>query len=192
MPLANGLVRWISIEMRRLGVTISSCLSNMVLTCERTGMKCLPRSKIADARGSILHDCHAEIVALRAFNRYLIDECAIFTHEPPAISDVVERRDVDQVTERYPQPFAIRRDVSIHMYCSEAPCGDASMELIMQAQDDATPWEVPQTTTSDDDESIGEVPVDLKGRGYFSELGIVRKKPGTLYGQFLQLTAYKC
>jgi len=64
-------------------------------------------------------------------------------------------------------PFAIQDDVKIYMYCSEAPCGDASMELIMAAQDDATPWEKPADTDSD----------GLTGRGYFSELGVVRRKP---------------
>ncbi len=56
------------------------------------------------------------------------------------------------------------------MYCSEAPCGDASMELVMEAQEDATPWAV-----SVPDEGIAS---GLLGRGSFSQLGIVRRKPG--------------
>lgn len=47
------------------------------------------------------------------------------------------------------------------------------MELTMSAQNDASPWEVPV-----------KVPVEtltpetiLHGRGYFSELGVVRRKP---------------
>ena len=55
------------------------------------------------------------------------------------------------------------------MYCSEAPCGDASMELIMAAQEDPTPWAVPQAVDGNSDA--------LTGRGYFSELGVVRRKP---------------
>lgn len=142
-------------------------------------MKCLPRSEIPDARGSVLHDCHAEIVALRAFNRYLIDECALLAPEPTMISDVIEKRAADQITECSPQPFAIRSGVNIHMYCSEAPCGDASMELIMQAQEDSTPWELPPSVSNVDEEDADRTTLELKGRGYFSELGIVRRKPGT-------------
>lgn len=119
----------------------------------------------------MLHDCHAEIVALRAFNRFLLDECVLLARDSLAASLFVEPRDVNQVNERSPQPFTIKDDVSIHMYCSEAPCGDASMELVMQAQEDATPWELPQLVTNSD-------VAEMKGRGHFSELGIVRRKPG--------------
>jgi tRNA-specific adenosine deaminase 1 len=74
------------------------------------------------------------------------------------------------------QPFAIRDGVILHMYCSEAPCGDASMELTMAAQEDAAPWELPSTkqkSSSDEPAADGT----LLGRGYFSQLGVVRRKP---------------
>ena len=47
------------------------------LTCAAlaTGMKCLPHSKIPHANGNVLHDSHAEVLAIRAFNRFLVDEC---------------------------------------------------------------------------------------------------------------------
>ncbi|KAI9702221.1 MAG: hypothetical protein M1820_006303 [Bogoriella megaspora] len=71
------------------------------------------------------------------------------------------------------QAFAIHEDVKIHMYCSEAPCGDASMELTMDAQDDPAPWEHPPDQGGTED---GQA-FNLHGRGYFSELGAVRRKP---------------
>jgi tRNA-specific adenosine deaminase 1 len=144
----------------------------------RTGMKCLPRSKIPNANGIVLHDGHAEIIALRAFNRFLLDECALLAQDSLATSPFVELRDVDQVNEKSPQPFTIKGNVSIHMYCSEAPCGDASMELVMQAQEDATPWELPQLPQEHSEGVSYNSAAEMKGRGYFSELGIVRRKPG--------------
>ena len=45
------------------------------------------------------------------------------------------------------------------------------MELVMEAQDDATPWPVGVGLA-------GEKSVVLQGRGSFAELGIVRRKPG--------------
>lgn len=45
------------------------------------------------------------------------------------------------------------------------------MELIMAVQDDATPWAMPPSLT---DASGGEL---LLGRGDFSQLGVVRRKP---------------
>ena len=71
------------------------------------------------------------------------------------------------------QPLTIRDDIRLHMYCSEAPCGDASMELTMRDQEDATPWPVGQACAEMNSEGIG-----LRGRGRFSELGFVRRKPG--------------
>jgi tRNA-specific adenosine deaminase 1 len=150
-----------------------------LLTPLRTGMKCLPRSKIQQANGTVLHDWHAEILAVRAFNRFLIYECAAVANLNFS-SRYVRRRKADSVTESSPQLFVIGDDVSIYMYCSEAPCGDASMELIMRGQDDPTPWEVPPS--NQDPNETGD---SLRGRGYFSELGIVRRKPGK--SRFLHL-----
>ena len=141
-------------------------------------MKCLPKSKIPNANGVVLHDCHAEIVAIRAFNRFLLDECALLAQDSLATSLFVERRSVDQVDEESPQPFTIKDNVSIHMYCSEAPCGDVSMELVMQAQEDATPWEVRQLPQQHSEGISNNSAAEMKGRGNFSELGIVRRKPG--------------
>lgn len=44
------------------------------------------------------------------------------------------------------------------------------MELTMSSQDDATPWTMPSPSFSSTS--------FLRGRGYFSELGVVRTKPG--------------
>jgi len=123
------------------------------------------------AQGRCLYDWHAEVVALRAFNHYLLQECDALASDPSSSSYFVRRTGralACGASNQYNRhPFAIQDDVKIYMYCSEAPCGDASMELIMAAQDDATPWEKPADTDSN----------GLTGRGYFSELGVVRRKP---------------
>jgi len=137
-------------------------------------MKCLPTSKLPLAKGNVLHDWHAEILAIRAFNRFLIDECADLSATGLRSSAYLRWRDDSERGPADFQPFALKEDVGIHMYCSEAPCGDASMELVMGEQEDATPWELPPANAEDRD-SACEQP--LRGRGYFSELGIVRLKP---------------
>ena len=68
--------------------------------------------------------------------------------------------------------FELHEDVNIHMYCSEAPCGDASMELVMREQEDSTPWASPPPST--DDGVDGQT---MLGRGHFDRLGVVRRKP---------------
>ncbi|KAI0848412.1 adenosine deaminase/editase [Daldinia vernicosa] len=155
-------------------------------------MKCLPTSKVSQAQGNILHDWHAEVLTIRAFNRFVLDECKVLAQG--CSSEFLRWRTIDEIASSYcrddtragepggqgsewrGQPFTWREDVLLHMYCSEAPCGDASMELIMEAQEDATPWELPLTNPS--------VPLpttdpstSLPGRAYFSQLGVVRRKP---------------
>jgi tRNA-specific adenosine deaminase 1 len=79
------------------------------------------------------------------------------------------------------------------MYCSEAPCGDASMELVMDAQEDATPWTTAPPTASPSTALPTALPTAsssttppsplpptaqaLRGRSNFSLLGAVRCKP---------------
>ena len=139
-------------------------------------MKCLPSNKLPLARGNILHDWHAEIVAIRAFNRYLLDECVLISTPPYTLSEIVRQRIPEELTQctSEQQPLTIREDITLHMYCSEAPCGDASMELTMALQEDATPWiSAPPTLSSTADHE----PSALRGRSNFSLLGIVRAKP---------------
>jgi len=138
-------------------------------------MKCLPASKLPQAQGMVLHDCHAEIIATRAFNCFLVDECAILAKDQSVSSRWIRRIESKETTGSFQQPFALRGDVSIYFYSSEAPCGDASMELTMLAQEDATPWDRIPSTTEPGFDSTGQ---ELKGRGFFSELGVVRRKPG--------------
>jgi len=139
--------------------------------CDRTGLKCLPKAKLPGTRGCVLHDWHAEVLALRAFNHFLLQECLSLIESQGKSSTVLQRTVAGQGVD-FPQAFSVHGDVKIHMYCSEAPCGDSSMELVMDAQEDATPWPVPNCEMAD------KATMELRGRENFSELGIVRRKPG--------------
>ncbi|KAL8659531.1 MAG: hypothetical protein Q9226_000373 [Calogaya cf. arnoldii] len=89
------------------------------------------------------------------------------------MSPIIRRREVHELSEKEGlQPFSIHDDIQLHMYSSEAPCGDASMELLMEAQVDATPWPIDQNNPA-----TKKLPVLLRGRESFGELGIVRRKP---------------
>ncbi|KAH0497133.1 hypothetical protein TgHK011_004463 [Trichoderma gracile] len=177
----NGLNEWVPLS----GIVAER---NGVLTCLAlaTGMKCLPAAKLAEAKGVAIHDWHAEVLAIRTFNRFLLDECQTLveskSHEHESILQRDDSRPIDpQSGGGYTRHFKVRKDVKLHMYCSEAPCGDASMELIMAAQADASPWQLPTSqqapvnNTSADSEP--DSATQLPGRAYFSQLGIVRRKP---------------
>lgn len=140
-------------------------------------MKCLPATKLPLAAGTALHDWHAEVLAIRAFNHLLLEDCRSLASG--GTSSLVrlrtpQERSSSPLSSWEAQPFALRDNLTLHMYCSEAPCGDASMELTMADQPDASPWEVPVPPPVSDPSSAPQV---LSGRAFFSRLAAVRRKP---------------
>ena len=91
-----------------------------------TGMKCLPASKMPEAQGVGLHDWHAEILAIRAFNRLLLEEAHQHAKEGSGPSNLIRvRADAERVGEGsgwHQQPFALKDGIRLHMYCSQTPC----------------------------------------------------------------------
>ena len=143
----------------------------IVLIYRSTGMKCLSSNKYTPlAKGHLLHDWHAEILAIRALNFFLLKEACALASCEHLQSSILRRRTQDEVSQESERhAFTILDDLYLIMYSSEAPCGDASMELVMEAQRDATPWPVA---------AHEEYSPPLLGRGSFSQLGVVRRKPG--------------
>lgn len=163
----NGNLEWVPLS----GIAVIGDNESITCLALATGMKCLPASKLSFLdSGAVLHDWHAEILAIRAFNHFLLQECHQLASCANYTSPVLRRRQAPEMSEAQGlEPFSICKDLRIMMYCSEAPCGDTSMELVMEVQDDPTPWPV---TVSGDRSTPG-----LLGRGSFSQLGVVRRKP---------------
>ena len=139
-------------------------------------MKCLPASKVPQANGNVLHDWHAEVLAIRGFNSWILGECALLAQSGRdgegqwiewTDGNPQEAQQLSPGSNPLP-PFKLKPDVQIHMFCSQAPCGDASMELTMASQEDATPWAHAAPSSNPD---------DMIGRGHFDRLGVVRRKP---------------
>lgn len=102
-------------------------------------MKCLPTSKLASSKGVGIHDWHAEVLALRAFNRFVLQECrdVLLRGDTSSYLQYRQGYEVTSRTEKAKpdedstqeanaqlscQPFEWRPEVALHMYCSEAPC----------------------------------------------------------------------
>lgn len=132
-----------------------------------TGTKCLPATALPGCAGGVLHDSHAEILALRGFNRWLLQEVQLLLNEPSSGSPYLRRVEAAKSNPVDARPFRLADDVSLHFFSTEAPCGDASMELLMgsKAPEDTVPW------------SVDAIDASLLGRGHFSRLGVVRRKP---------------
>ena len=165
--LTNGIQEWVPLS----GIVAIGDNDGITCLALGTGMKCLPSSKSSLLEsGTVLHDWHAEILTIRAFNHFLLQECHRLASCANYKSPILQWKQARNMAEACDtQPFEVDESLRIMMYCSEAPCGDASMELVMEAQHDPTPWPV----AIPDDQATSR----LLGRGSFSQLGVVRRKP---------------
>ncbi|KAK9478884.1 adenosine deaminase/editase [Lipomyces japonicus] len=126
-----------------------------------TGVKATADENLPHAAGQVLHDCHAEILAIRAFNRFMIDQCNSRNSSDNPIVMFNPDRGKYELRPRW------RRIV---MVATEVPCGDASMDRL---SDGKIAWDEANIQAMDND---GTGP--MIGRGYFSRVGVVRTKPG--------------
>lgn len=143
-----------------------------------TGTKSLPVSALPKCKGLVLHDCHAEILALRGLNHWLLTEIGRLLSDEEYRSQWLELSSSTESESTSPPPFRFRQGVEISLFSTEAPCGDASMELLMAASEaagkDVSPW---PTAAAHGDASIIERNALPLGRGCFSDLGALRRKP---------------
>ena len=124
-----------------------------------TGTKAIGASKLRQD-GCILRDTHAEILARRAFRRYLLDRFEVF---------LKNGKEKDTTFGGTDSGLAIpREDVRYVMYVSQAPCGDA---CITSCSSSTTTWNL----------QTGARPMasnDEKLDGVSQRTGILRTKPG--------------
>ncbi|KAI7856344.1 adenosine deaminase/editase [Circinella umbellata] len=94
-----------------------------------TGLKCLPYSKLCK-QGQLVHDSHAEVIAKRGFQRYILDQIEKSLKGNDGPFCVTSKTDNDNVSPH----VTLKSGYSFHMYISQSPCGDASMTGIAESQ----------------------------------------------------------
>ena len=80
-----------------------------------TGTKCISGESISES-GLALNDCHAEVIARRAFLRFMYAQLTLCTKGPDNQS-IFEREASGK--------FCLKTGISFHLYISTTPCGDA-------------------------------------------------------------------
>ncbi|KAK2789039.1 hypothetical protein FQN52_006406 [Onygenales sp. PD_12] len=194
----NGSREWIPLSGIVLVTGENTPEESLTCVAIATGAKCLSSSQIPQCQGMVLHDSHAEILAIRAFNHWLLEECKSMLDQGPKFQIHNEAQiSITQITPEpsekhvsryvtwrshsYP-PFTLNPNIKIYMYGTCAPCGDSSMELCMASQEDPTPWTITPPPTSHPE--LPQTPAStappstlLNGRAHFSILGAVRRKP---------------
>ena len=67
--------------------------------------------------GNKVHDCHAEVLARRGLLRFLYSQ----------LKEIKSGNHRSSIFKRNGECYALRNDVSFHLYISKPPCGDASV-----------------------------------------------------------------
>eukprot|EP00743_Colponemidia_sp_Colp-15_P010769 GILK01011906.1.p1 GENE.GILK01011906.1~~GILK01011906.1.p1 ORF type:complete len:451 (-),score=69.76 GILK01011906.1:106-1458(-) len=97
------------------------------------GNKCLGKASMG-AKGTLLNDVHAEVLARRAFKCLLLDQVLRHgvEHIQTESSLLIKNPDADP-------PLQLAPDVSLILYISQLPCGDASIVPIHTSEAAAGP-----------------------------------------------------
>lgn len=165
---SNGVKEWTVLAGV---VAIDKYNDEIRLISIATGVKALPDAFLNRSCGRMVHDCHAEILALRAFNAVILDQIAYLNSNSESEADLVERTPQRQI-------FNLKDKWNLALYISTLPCGDASMSLLCEDEG---------ITGIRDDDPIQYVDpmVDsiVRGRFNFSKKQVVRTKPGRFDSQ---------
>lgn len=114
--------------------------SNLWVVSSATGTKCccIPAECQSNltARLCILHDSHAEVLARRGLVRVLATEMQEHSRKKEDIG--TKQRLLEKYTDRETgrELFRLRSDLSLHLFVSDSPCGDASIYAMQGEQDD--------------------------------------------------------
>ena len=76
-------------------------------------------------------------------------------------SEVLERYVTPYDGDKKRRPFRIKEGIKLFVLSTELPCGDASMETVMAAQEDSTPWPLASSGNASLDERYSTM---LRGR----------------------------
>ncbi|ORX72977.1 adenosine deaminase/editase [Linderina pennispora] len=126
-----------------------------------TGLKCLHMQQLSKF-GDSVHDSHAEVIARRALVVYLAEQLLLC------------KQDKDSIFESQDGRFKVKESLGlkVHLYTSQSPCGDATVEHLQTAQDKAEDSEPSAKRRKVGDGSV------IRGHQKFTDTGSLRLKPG--------------
>lgn len=158
---SNGIKEWTV-----LASVVALVEEEIIPITLSTGVKALPDKTRTYSHGLMVHDMHAEILSLRLFNWYLLDECTKLRSNPSDKSSILLESEGDY--------FKLKPGIKLALFISEPPCGDGSMQYLSSTLEDNKPWE---DVPNEPPKKIQKQDVH-RGRSNFDKLGIVRTKPG--------------
>lgn len=113
------------------GIVVKNADGSLSLVALATGTKCLGDSKLIESSreeaGSRLSDSHAEVLARRAFIRYLYEQIDLTLSGSQ--SAIFSQNDENKIE--------LNSRVSFHFFSSQTPCGDCSIFPKLETNDDS-------------------------------------------------------
>eukprot|EP01031_Cornospumella_fuschlensis_P038680 gene38680-47024_t len=79
---------------------------------------------VVDAPGRLMKDCHAEVLAKRAFNLFILDTLAIIDRQPDFENDILCILCKQSICDGLPQ-YSVKPGYTFHIFISDSPCGDS-------------------------------------------------------------------
>ncbi|XP_072013908.1 tRNA-specific adenosine deaminase 1-like [Amphiura filiformis] len=111
-------------EWTLMAAVIKSEKGNVSVVSMATGTKCIGKTQMSKT-GEVLSDSHAEILARRAFLRYLYNQLqAAYSGKPSIFIPSDEDAAADDESSG---TWRLKDDVLFHLFTSHTPCGDASI-----------------------------------------------------------------
>ncbi|KAJ8011880.1 hypothetical protein DPEC_G00062880 [Dallia pectoralis] len=104
-----GIVMTRGLDLRRAQVV-----------CLGTGTKCISGKNVSE-QGWTVNDCHAEVIARRAFLRFLYAQLEI------VLSNLQDSLEQSIFVHDKVSAYRLRDGIQFHMYVSSSPCGDARL-----------------------------------------------------------------
>jgi len=112
------------------GIILKNADGSLCLVALATGTKCLGEAELTNTtpeeRGCRLSDSHAEVLARRAFIRYLYDQIDIILSGSESV--VFSRNNKNKIE--------LKNNISFHFFSSQTPCGDCSIFPKQEVYDD--------------------------------------------------------
>lgn len=168
----NGLKEWTVVSAV---LAINRLTDEIRIISIATGVKTIPDKELTRSNGKIVHDCHAEILAIRSFNTVLLKQMELLeSNTDNAICDLITRGK-DGL-------FSWVESNELALYISRVPCGDASMESLSTASGDNLNENLEDYLRENDDLQYIDPhnKTTLRGRMNYRKLGVTRTKPGRL------------